>query len=271
MKRKMPTILILFVMVLIGAMYWVDLSYYTDYATGFLLAGSVWARYAVLLLPAVMAFLGMRTVGAGGISALRVKNYALAAAFGLAALSGGVYGIARLVAAVTELSVYSGIMGILCLGYAVWMGLCAVHFALQKEAAPTRSAVFGVAASLPFFMLAISRVMVRPTSLYRVAPFVASVSAIIAILWFSLFLRAAYVAMPQRLARLLYFAGVFLFLFGACLEFPGAVHRALFFDAGFAALAEGAAMGALGLVGGVLSVSIAGRAPDAPEEDLDPD
>ena len=34
MLQKLPTLLILMVMVLVGAMYWVDLSYYTDPATG---------------------------------------------------------------------------------------------------------------------------------------------------------------------------------------------------------------------------------------------
>ena len=55
MKRKLPTILIMLVMVLMGAMYWVDLSYYTSPSTGFLLSGTVWMRYAVLVLPLAMS------------------------------------------------------------------------------------------------------------------------------------------------------------------------------------------------------------------------
>ncbi len=258
MKRKLPTILIMLVMVLMGAMYWVDLSYYTSPATGFLLSGTVWMRYAVLALPLVMCLLGISTVGASGIAALRVKNLALGVCFTLAGVLGVVFGLSLVFSALSAFSVYSLCMGLLCTFYGVWMALCAIHFFTQATPAPTASAVFGVAAAMPFFVLAISRVMVRPTSLHRIAPLVSALSAILAILWFSLFLRSLYVAMPQRRARGLYFTGLFLFLFATCLELPGAVHQAMLASASFLDVAEAAVMGTLGLAAGCLSISIAG-------------
>lgn len=265
MKRKLPTVLILLVMVLMGAMYWVDLCYYTDPASGFLIRGSVLVRYATLLLPAVMALLGLRTVGAQGIAVLRVKNRLLAGLFVAAAAVGVAYGVTLIVMGLSALSVYNILMGAAFCWYGVWMFLCALQLLVQGAPSPTQSALPGVLAALPFCVQTIYRVMIRPTSLYRLAPMVATLAALMAMLWLGTLLRGLYISLPRRRARWMYFFGVLTFLFATCLELPQAVYSALFGQADALSLMGSINMAALGLVAGCLSVSIAGRS-DAPED-----
>lgn len=267
MKRKLPTILILLVMVLIGAMNWIDISYYRDIATGFVTAGTVWMRYLVLLLPLVMALLGLRMVGPRAIAVLRVKNPALGVLFAAAAVCGGLYGVVSVIWGLSPLSVFRLVLGVLFVVYAVWMFFCAAQFFTQSAPSPTTGAFMGIVAALPFCLLAVYRVMINPTSLYRVAPLVMALGAIFSMLWLGMLLRSFYIALPQRRVRWMYFFGVFAFLFTLCLELPQAVHTAAFRVFDLAALMESVAMAALGLAAGGVSVSIAGQAEKPlPEE-----
>ncbi len=272
MKRKLPTILILLVMVLIGAMHWVDLSYYTDPVTGFVTQGSVWVRYLVLLLPLVMVLLGLRTVGPRALAVLRVRNPVLGALFAVAAIAGGAYGAVAVVSGLAALSAFQIVLGALCVVYAIWMVLCAIQMFTQATPAPTGSALPGVFAALPFCILSVYRVMVNPTSLYRVAPLVSALSAIFAMLWVGMLLRSLYIALPHRRVRWMYFFGAFTFLFSTCLELPSAVFSAMFRSFDLPSLLQGVLMGTLGLVAGAVSVSIAGQAeePMHMDEDLSP-
>lgn len=266
MKWKLPTILILLVMVLLGAMNWVDISYYTNLTTGFVEAGTVWMRYLVLILPLVMALLGLRTVGPHGIAVLRVKSRALGALFVIAAATGGLYGAVSVVSALSPFAVYKLVLGLLFIVYAVWMVLCAVQMFTQHTPAPTQSAALGIFAALPFCVLAVYRVMVNPTSLYRVAPLVLALAAILGMLWMGMLLRSLYIALNQKRVRLMYFLGVFTFLFATCLELPQAIHTAAFRSFELTALLESVAMAGMGLVAGWISVSIAGRGENVPVE-----
>lgn len=266
MKRKLPTILILLVMVLIGAMNWVDISYYTDLSTGFVTFGTVWMRYLVLILPLVMALLGLRTVGPRALAVLRVKSSVLGALFAIAGVAGGLYGVVSLITGIGGLSPYRMVLGVLFVVYAVWMILCAIQLFTQNTPSPTNSAIIGVVAALPFCVLSVYRVMVNPTSLYRVAPLVLALAAIFAMLWIGMLLRSLYIALPQRRVRWMYFIGVFTFLFATCLELPTAIHTAVFRSFEVASLLESVAMAALGLVAGGVSVAIAGQGEAAQEE-----
>ena len=267
MKRKLPTILVLLVMALLGAMHWIDLSYYTDLASGFPLRGTVWMRYAVLLLPLVMAFLGGHTIGPRGISVLRVRSKPLAGLFLAAGLVGVAYGIAASVFAILAFSVAEAIWGLFYVWYGIWMVLVSLQLLVQNAPSPTKSSFPGVLAALPFCALAIYRVMFTPASFYRAGPTLSSFSAICAMLWMGLLLRALYIALPQSRVRWIYFMGVLTFLLATCLELPGAVHAMLFRPGGlpFIRLLESINLGMLGLCAGCLSVAIAGQS-DLPAE-----
>lgn len=259
MNRKMPTILILMVMVIIGAIYWLDLSYYTDPVTGFIIRGTVWMRFAIVLLPIVMAFLGLRTVGPRAISVLRVRNKALAGLFTAAGMVGIAFGGIKVLTSFSPFSLYSVVLGGLFIWYGVWMLLAALQLFVQFAPSPTVSALLGVAAALPFCAITVFRILVEPSSLYRVGPVVKAFSALFAMRWFGMLLRALYVALPRKMVRWMYLLGVLTFLFATCLELPLAVHTYLTSGLPFVQLAEAVNMAMLGLVAGCVSVSIAGK------------
>lgn len=262
MKRKLPTILILLVMVLLGAMYWVDLSYYTDSTTGFITRGSIWVRYAVLVLPVFMALLGLRTVGPRAIAVLRVRNRPLAGLYVAAAVVGFAFGVMLIIYGFEPLSPYRIVLGLFFLWYGVWMFFAALQLLVQSAPSPTRGALPGIIAALPYCALVIYRVMIRPSSLYRMGPLVAALSALFAMLWMAMMLRALYIALPQNRVRAMYLLGVLTFLFSTCLELPQAIHSALFRVADPLALLESLNMGMLGLVAGCVSVAIAGQSEE---------
>lgn len=267
MKRKLPTILILLVMVLIGAMNWVDTSYYTDLTTGFVTRGTVWMRYLILILPLAMALLGLRTVGPRSVAVLRMRNPALGVLFGVCTVTGALYGVVSVLGSLGPFAPFRLVMGILFIVYAIWMALCAIQMFTQHTPSPTSSAALGIFAALPFCVLAVYRVMVNPTSLYRISPLVLAITAIFAMLWMGMLLRSLYIALTQRRVRWMYFAGVFTFLFATCLELPLAIHTAAFRSFDLVSLLESVAVGALGLVAGCVSVSIAGQAEQQPAEE----
>lgn len=259
MKRKLPTILILLVMVLVGAMYWVDLSYYTDPATGFILRGSVWARYAVVVLPLAMCVMGLRTVGPRAISVMRVKSAGLGGVMIAAAVVGVLYGIFQFFTGLNTGGIYGMVLGLLSAWYGVWMFLAAMQMFTQTAPSPTKSAIWGVLAGLPFAAITVYRILIRPSSLYRVAPVVRAFSALFAMLWFGLFLRALYIALPRRRVRWMYLAGVFTFLFSTCLELPLAFNTLAAGHTTGMDLFQSLVMATFGLVAGCISVAIAGQ------------
>ncbi len=266
MKHKLPTILILLVMVLVGAMYWVDLTYYTDPVSGFIVRGAVWARYAVAALPLIMCLMGLRTVGPRAISVMRVQNPVLGGAMVLAALLGILYGVFQALSGIAQRGAYGIVVGLLMVWYGVWMFLAALQLFMQSTPSPTRSAVWGVLAALPFAGITVYRIVMNPSSLYRIAPVVRAFSALFAMLWVGLLLRALYIALPRRRVRWMYLTGVFSFLFSTCLEFPLAIHMQLVGHATEIELLQSLAMASLGLVAGCVSVAIAGQSGIEPEE-----
>lgn len=262
MKRKLPTILVLLVAVLLGTMYWVDICYYTDPRTGFVLTGTVWMRYIFLILPLIMGILGLRTVGPRAIAVLRIKNTGLAVLFILAAVTGALFGAARLIGLISEFNAYHIVLGVLVLVYAVWMFLCALQMVVQQSAAPTVNTLPGVLATLPFCVMAVYRVMVNPSSLYRLAPIVSALAAILAMLWLAMLLRSFYIALTRARARWMYLFGVFTFLFATCLEFPQTLYKFLFGGGTLTSLLEGICVAALGLVAGCVSVAISAQSDE---------
>lgn len=266
MKRKLPTILILMVMMLVGAMYWVDLSYYTHPQTGFIVRGYIWQRYIIMALPLVMCLLGLRTVGPRAISVLRVKSNGLGGIMLGASGTGLLYGVAQVLTGIGPRDWYKIILGMLLVWYAVWMFLAALQLFTQSHPAPTYNAIWGVLAALPFAMITVNRIIVRPSSLHRMQPLVSSFSALFAMLWFGLLLRSLYIALPRSRVRWMYLTGVFTFLFSTSLELFQTLHNVVAGQAGPMALMESLFMAAFGLVAGCVSVAIAGQSvPEIPQ------
>ncbi len=259
MKQKLPTVFILMVMVLLGAMYWVDLSYYTDPETGFTVWGSVWVRYAILVLPVLMCLLGLRTVGPRGIGVLRAKSPALGAVFAVAGAAGAGCGVGLALVSVQPPNAYRIVLGVLMVWYGVWMVLTAVQMMTQNAPSPTKSALLGVLAALPFCLILVYRIMIRPSSLHRVGPVVRALGPMFALLWLVILLRGFYIALPKKRVRWLYFLGVMCFLFSTCLELPLTVHEAMFSGVGAAEMLQSVMLAMFGLVAGCVSAALAGQ------------
>ncbi|MGD9560002.1 MAG: hypothetical protein AB7V55_05285 [Oscillospiraceae bacterium] len=259
MRQKLPTLLILLVMALLGAVYWLDLSYYTDPVSGFVVQGPILLRYAVLAVPALMCLLGLRTVGPRAISVLRTKNPALARVFVAAAVVGVAYGITRVVVSLQPMSTFGLVVGALFIWYGVWMFLVALQLFSQTAPSPTKHAIWGVLAAVPFSPITVYRILVRPSTLYRVGPLARALAALLAMLWFGLLLRALYIALPRRRVRWMYLAGMFTFLFATCLELPYAVFMMIFGEMAPIDMFESLNMAVLGLAAGGVSVAIAGK------------
>lgn len=265
MNNKLPTLLIMTVMVLIGVTYWIDLNYYTDQVTGFVTRGMVWTRYAVLLIPLMMSLLGLKTVGPLAISVMRVKNRNLAKLFIVAAVVGAVYGITLTLTSLSPLldgkltTLYDFILGLLLIWYGVWMFLVALQLFNQRRPSPTNSSVWGILAALPYAGITVQRILIRPSSLHRVGVVASCIGALLLMLWFGFLLRSLYIALPRRRVRLTYITGVFAFLFATCLELPYSVYIVAFKGAQTIQLLESLNMAAFGLVAGGVSVAIAGQ------------
>lgn len=259
MRQKMPTVFILMVMCLVGAAYWVDLCYYTDSKTGFVLQAPVWVRYLVLIVPMLMSVLGLRTVGPKAISVMRVKNAKLGGLFIVAAVVGVAFGIANTISALSSLSAYGIALGLLMVWYGAWMLLSGVQIITQNVASPTKSALLGMLAGLPYIITAVYRILANPSSLHRIGPLVRSVSAIILLIWFGMLLRSLYIALPRRRVQGLYFFGLITFMFSTCIELPYAIYTTVYGGEQVISLLESINMAVLGLVAGCVSVSVAGR------------
>ncbi len=260
MKRILPTVLILVVMVLVGVMYWIDLYYYTSPVTGFITRGELWYRYVVLVLPMLMCLLGLRTVGPRAISVLRVRNRFLAGVFFAGAGVSLIYGVANVSFSVSDFSMYGIIFGLLTVWYGVWMFFAAMQLMNQNTPSPTQSALFGMLAALPFAFTTVNRILINPSSIYRVGPLVRVFAGLFAMMWFGMLLRSFYIALPRRRVRWMYFIGVFTFLFATCLEVPQMMYTLLLSNtATTLQVLESVHMAVVGVVAGSISVAIAGQ------------
>lgn len=250
-------------MVLLSAMHWIDISYFTDPNTGFVTLGTVWGRYLVLIVPVAMGLAGMRTVGPRAVGVLRLRSPGLAVLFVLATVVGIAYGGTLIYYGVRTEEWFDTVMGALFLWYGGWMFCGALQLFVQYAPSPTRSAVWGIFAALPYCLLTIQRVLIKPTSLHRVAPFVRVMAALCAMLWFGMLLRAFYIALTRRRVRWMYLFGILTFLFCTCLDFPQTLHAMMRGTSTPLEMMSAVNTGVFGLVAGCVSVAIAGRS--APE------
>ena len=248
MKRLTAGISLL-VPVAAGAVRWLDLVNFCDLTTGFVLLGPVWARYLcmamVLSLGVLASFLAARrpsglvrrSMSLGLLCLLAGGAFAALAGVQLAALLGG-----------AEADVLETAQTVLYLLTALWLLLLGISRVAGSTVAPSGSAWTGILGTFAFYLLTVRRFCFNPSGIVRIVPTVQVFSALSALVLLQGAVKAFY--LPHLpIGRGLFFRGYLAFFFCTCLEAPQAVCLYLGGQYTLAQLAEGLAIGVIGLIG----------------------
>ena len=248
MKRLTAGISLL-VPVAAGAVRWLDLVNFCDLTTGFVLLGPVWARYLcmamVLSLGVLASFLAARrpsglvrrSMSLGLLCLLAGGAFAALAGVQLAALLGG-----------AEADVLETAQTVLYLLTALWLLLLGISRVAGSTVAPSGSAWTGILGTFAFYLLTVRRFCFNPSGIVRIVPTVQVFSALSALVLLQGAVKAFY--LPHLpIWRGLFFRGYLAFFFCTCLEAPQAVCLYLGGQYTLAQLAEGLALGVIGLIG----------------------
>ena len=248
MKRLTAGISLL-VPVAAGAVRWLDLVNFCDLTTGFVLLGPVWARYLcmamVLSLGVLASFLAARrpsglvrrSMSLGLLCLLAGGAFAALAGVQLAALLGG-----------AEADVLETAQTVLYLLTALWLLLLGISRVAGSTVAPSGSAWTGILGTFAFYLLTVRRFCFNPSGIVRIVPTVQVFSALSALVLLQGAVKAFY--LPHLpVGRGLFFRGYLAFFFCTCLEAPQAVCLYLGGQYTLAHLAEGLALGVIGLIG----------------------
>lgn len=248
MKRLTAGISLL-VPVAAGAVRWLDLVNFCDLTTGFVLLGPVWARYLcmamVLSLGVLASFLAARrpsglvrrSMSLGLLCLLAGGAFAALAGVQLAALLGG-----------AEADVLETAQTVLYLLTALWLLLLGISRVAGSTVAPSGSAWTGILGTFAFYLLMVRRFCFNPSGIVRIVPTVQVFSALSALVLLQGAVKAFY--LPHLpIGRGLFFRGYLAFFFCTCLEAPQAVCLYLGGQYTLAQLAEGLALGVIGLIG----------------------
>lgn len=248
MKRLTAGISLL-VPVAAGAVRWLDLVNFCDLTTGFVLLGPVWARYLcmamVLSLGVLASFLAARrpsglvrrSMSLGLLCLLAGGAFAALAGVQLAALLGG-----------AEADVLETAQTVLYLLTALWLLLLGISRVVGSTVAPSGSAWTGILGTFAFYLLTVRRFCFNPSGIVRIVPTVQVFSALSALVLLQGAVKAFY--LPHLpVGRGLFFRGYLAFFFCTCLEAPQAVCLYLGGQYTLAQLAEGLALGVIGLIG----------------------
>ena len=248
MKRLTAGISLL-VPVAAGAVRWLDLVNFCDLTTGFVLLGPVWARYLcmamVLSLGVLASFLAARrpsglvrrSMSRGLLCLLAGGAFAALAGVQLAALLGG-----------AEADVLETAQTVLYLLTALWLLLLGISRVAGSTVAPSGSAWTGILGTFAFYLLTVRRFCFNPSGIVRIVPTVQVFSALSALVLLQGAVKAFY--LPHLpVGRGLFFRGYLAFFFCTCLEAPQAVCLYLGGQYTLAQLAEGLALGVIGLIG----------------------
>lgn len=248
MKRLTAGISLL-VPVAAGAVRWLDLVNFCDLTTGFVLLGPVWARYLcmamVLSLGVLASFLAARrpsglvrrSMSPGLLCLLAGGAFAALAGVQLAALLGG-----------AEADVLETAQTVLYLLTALWLLLLGISRVAGSTVAPSGSAWTGILGTFAFYLLTVRRFCFNPSGIVRIVPTVQVFSALSALVLLQGAVKAFY--LPHLpIGRGLFFRGYLAFFFCTCLEAPQAVCLYLGGQYTLAQLAEGLALGVIGLIG----------------------
>lgn len=248
MKRFTAGISLL-VPVAAGAVRWLDLVNFCDLTTGFVLLGPVWARYLcmamVLSLGVLASFLAARrpsglvrrSMSLGLLCLLAGGAFAALAGVQLAALLGG-----------AEADALETAQTVLYLLTALWLFLLGISRVAGSTVAPSGSAWTGILGTFAFYLLTVRRFCFNPSGIVRIVPTVQVFSALSALVLLQGAVKAFY--LPHLpIGRGLFFRGYLAFFFCTCLEAPQAVCLYLGGQYTLAQLAEGLALGVIGLIG----------------------
>lgn len=248
MKRLTAGISLL-VPVAAGAVRWLDLVNFCDLTTGFVLLGPVWARYLcmamVLSLGVLASFLAARRPSGLVRRSMSLGLLCLLAGGAFAALA-GVQLAALLEGA--EADVLETAQTVLYLLTALWLLLLGISRVAGSTVAPSGSAWTGILGTFAFYLLTVRRFCFNPSGIVRIVPTVQVFSALSALVLLQGAVKAFY--LPHLpVGRGLFFRGYLAFFFCTCLEAPQAVCLYLGGQYTLAQLAEGLALGVIGLIG----------------------
>lgn len=282
MKRKSFTIGVMAFMVLIGVLYWFDLSHFINPSTGFVDQFPLWIRYLLAVVAVGLAVVGLRGISPYAIGLLRIRNNKMALLFGLAGIAGIVFGEHSFVG---NLLLYVGTrnqtvvlqaqgvdvwyqmaLGISYMWYGAWMLLAAKQLAEQEKPSPTRSAIGGMFAALPFCLQTVYRAIVNPNSIYRLANLINILAALFTMLWFGMLLRALYIALVHRRVLWMYFFGLVNFFLSTCLQGTQYLHEISVQGFSWSVFLQAFNVIMIGLVTGCVSLEIAGREKLKPQK-----
>ena len=155
----------------------------------------------------------------------------------LAALLGG-----------AEADVLETAQTVLYLLTALWLLLLGISRVAGSTVAPSGSAWTGILGTFAFYLLTVRRFCFNPSGIVRIVPTVQVFSALSALVLLQGAVKAFY--LPHLpVGRGLFFRGYLAFFFCTCLEAPQAVCLYLGGQYTLAQLAEGLALGVIGLIG----------------------
>lgn len=265
MKRLAAGISLL-VPVAAGAVRWLDLVNFCDLTTGFVTLGPVWARYLcmalVLSLGVLASFLAARrpsglvrrSMSLGLLCLLAGGAFAALAGVQLAALLGG-----------AEADALETAQTVLYLLTALWLLLLGISRVAGSTVAPSGSAWTGILGTFAFYLLTVRRFCFNPSGIVRIVPTVQVFSALSALVLLQGAVKAFY--LPHLpVGRGLFFRGYLAFFFCTCLEAPQAVCLYLGGQYNLAQLAEGLALGVIGLIGlRCAALTVGDEQPEQPE------
>ena len=271
MKRLAAGISLL-VPVAAGAVRWLDLVNFCDLTTGFVTLGPVWARYLcmalVLSLGVLASFLAARrpsglvrrSMSLGLLCLLAGGAFAALAGVQLAALLGG-----------READVLETAQTVLYLLTALWLLLLGISRVAGSTVAPSGSAWTGILGTFAFYLLTVRRFCFNPSGIVRIVPTVQVFSALSALVLLHGAVKAFY--LPHLpVGRGLFFRGYLAFFFCTCLEAPQAVCLYLGGQYTLAQLAEGLALGVIGLIGlRCAALTVGDEQPEQPKSQEQPE
>lgn len=260
--KRFATCLILLTAVMAGAAHWLDLVNFTDLATGFATAGPLWARYAVggavALLGAAGSLLAARRPAGLWRRSFAQGLAGLGCGLAFAALGGG-----GMIAAAGQ-GVSGLLQQLLYLVTALWFVLLGAARLSARPGLPTGSAAWGVAGTASLYLLTVVRFIFKPSGIVRVAPTLEVFSALAALLFATVLLKAAYLP-GASCGRLLSLTGCWAFLLCTCLELPQTVCYYMVGQADRERLLLSVCLALLGLLGAASALCAAGEEAPGPE------
>ena len=178
-----------------------------------------------------------RSMSLGLLCLLAGGAFAALAGVQLAALLGG-----------AEADVLETAQTVLYLLTALWLLLLGISRVAGSTVAPSGSAWTGILGTFAFYLLTVRRFCFNPSGIVRIVPTVQVFSALSALVLLQGAVKAFY--LPHLpIGRGLFFRGYLAFFFCTCLEAPQAVCLYLGGQYTLAQLAEGLALGVIGLIG----------------------